>query len=128
MLERVLHRALGDFVEDDALDVDAFQRVALLQNLLHMPGDRFAFAIGIGGEIKMLGAFDGFDDVLQPLVRLAIHFPRNGKIFIGPNRTFFRRQIAHMAVAGQHGVAFAQIFVDCFRLRRQFNDDDVHSR
>ena len=128
MGERVEHRLLGDGVEDDALDVDALQRVALLQHVAHMPGDRFALAIRVGGEIEMLGAFDRLGDVVQPLLRLAVDLPGHGEVFVRPHRAVLGRQIAHMAVGGQHGVAFAEIFVDGLGLGRQLNDDDVHSR
>jgi hypothetical protein len=51
MAESLEHRGFGHLVEDDALDVDAFERMALAQHLLDMPGDRLALAIGVGGQI-----------------------------------------------------------------------------
>ena len=51
MVERFLDGALGDFMEDDAFDVDVVEQTALLQQLLDMPGNRFPFAIRIGCEV-----------------------------------------------------------------------------
>ncbi len=51
MIEGVLHRALGDLVEDYAFDVDIVEQAALAQQLFDMPGNRFAFAIRVGCQI-----------------------------------------------------------------------------
>src|SRR5262249_48874218 len=45
--EGVEDGVLRHLVEDDALDVDAFQGPAALQLLAHMPGDRLALAVGV---------------------------------------------------------------------------------
>ena len=58
VLHRLGHRLLGDGVEHDALDLLALQRVLLLEHFEHVPGDRLALAVGVGGEDQLVGAFD----------------------------------------------------------------------
>ncbi len=78
-LARVLHgvadRLLGDGVEYDALDRLLLQRVLFLEHFEHVPGDRLALAVGVGGEDQAIGAFDGAGDVVQPLLRLVVDLP-----------------------------------------------------
>ena len=57
---------------------------------------------------------------------LAVDLPVHGEVLVGPHRAVLRRQVAHMAVAGQHLVAAAEILVDGLGLGRRFDDDDVH--
>src|SRR4029077_15866636 len=50
-----LHLALRDFVENDAFDGLARKIAALFEQLTQVPGDGFAFAIGVGRQIEILG-------------------------------------------------------------------------
>src|SRR6266853_1823802 len=47
MLHRFGDRLLGDGVEHHAFDLVVFQRALFFQDLEHVPGDRFALAIGV---------------------------------------------------------------------------------
>ena len=48
--EGVEHGVARHLVEHDPLDVDVLQRATVFKHLADMPGDRFAFAVGVGGE------------------------------------------------------------------------------
>ena len=50
MFHRFRNRLFGDGVENDALDLVVLDRALLFQDFEHVPGDRFALPIGVGGE------------------------------------------------------------------------------
>ncbi len=108
----VAHGGAGDFVEADALHVHAAQGVLLLQHGAHVPRDRLALAVRVGGEIELLralqGAGDGRDLAGTALVGLPVH----GEIIVRTHAAVLGRQVAHVAETGQHRVAIAQILVD----------------
>ena len=47
---RVLHRVLGHRVEHDAVDALVLKEPLGLEDLVDVPGDRLALAVGVGGE------------------------------------------------------------------------------
>ena len=120
MRHRLGHRLLGDGVEDDALDGLLAERLLLLEEFQHMPGDRLALAIGVGGENELVGALDRLGDVVEPLLRLGIDLPEHLEIVVRIDRPGLRRQVADMAERGQNLVALAQILIDGLRLGGQF--------
>ena len=62
VVERRPHGVLGNFIE---LHAEKLRAVLLaLQNLLQMPGDRFAFAIRVGRQIDLLGALGGLFEIV----------------------------------------------------------------
>ena len=124
---RLRHRLLGDGVEHDALNGLAVERLFLLQKFEDVPGDRFAFAIGVGRQDEFVGALDRTRDIVEPLGRLGIDLPEHAKIVIRVHRAALGRQVADMAERGQDLVALAQIFVDRFRLGGRFYQYEVHS-
>ena len=126
MLHRVRHRLLGDGVEHHPLDRLRLERVLLLQHLQHVPGDRLALAVGVGGEDQLVGALDGAGDVVEPLGRLVVDLPDHAEIVVRIDRAVLGRQVADMAERGQNLVARAQIFVDRLGLGRQFDNDNFH--
>ena len=54
MLHRVEHRLLGDGVEHHPLDRLLLQRILLLEDLKHVPGDGLAFPVGVGGQNQLV--------------------------------------------------------------------------
>ncbi len=128
MRHRVEHGLLGDGVEDDAPDRLVLERALLAQHLQHMPGNRLALAVGVGGQNQPVGVLHRLGDLVEPLGRRRIDQPGHGKILVGAHRAVLRRQVADMAERGQNLVVTAEIFVDRFRLGGQFDDDDVHER
>ena len=129
-LARVLHRfadrLLGDGVEHDALDGLRLQRVLFLEHFEHVPGDRLALAVGVGGQDQAVGAFDGAGDVVQPLLGLVVDLPEHLEIMVRIDRAILGRKVADMAERSQNLVAGAQILVDRLGLGRRFNDDNFH--
>ena len=128
MLEGVEHGVLGDLVEDHAADLDPAQGLAPAQLLGDVPGDRLALAIRVGGEVEPGGPPDGVGDLLQPLLRAVVHLPVHGEVFVRPHRAVLGRQVAHVAIAGQHLEGAAQVLVDRLRLGRRFDDHDALAR
>jgi hypothetical protein len=126
MFHRLHHRLFGDGVEHDPLDLMRFQRTFLAQHFQHVPGNRLALAVRIGGEDELVGAFERVGDVGQPFLRLGINLPDHAEIGIGIDRTIFRRQVAHMAEGGQDLIVGPQIFVDGLGLGRRLDDDNLH--
>src|SRR6202034_3108396 len=92
----------------------------------HVPGDRLALAIRVGGEDELGGALDRVGDVGKTLLRLAVDFPDHLEVVVGIDRAVLRGQVAHVTERGQHLVAPAEVFVDGFRFSRRFDDDYVH--
>ena len=104
----------------------AVERLLLLEHLEHMPGNRLALAVGVGGENQLVGALDRAGDVVEALLRLGIDLPDHAEIVVGIDRATLGRQVADMAERGQNLVAAAKILVDRFRLGGQFHHDQIH--
>ncbi len=83
-----------------------------------MPGDRLAFAIGVGREIEVTGVLDRFCDIGDPLFFVGERLVDHPEIFIRQDRAILFRQIADMTIAGEHLIISAQIFVDGFGFGR----------
>ena len=122
----VEHGLLGHGIEDDALDRHAGQSLLAVEHLQHVPGDGFALAIGVGCEDQLLRPLHGLGDFVEPFGGLGLDVPMHLEILVGKDRAVFRRQIAHMAVGGEHAVAGPEILVDRLCLGWRFYDDDVH--
>ena len=122
----VEHRLLGHGVEHDALDGDAGERFLAVEDLQHVPGDGLALTVGVGGEDQLIRALDGACDLVEPLRRLGIDVPMHGEVLLGLDRAILGRQVAHMAVGGDHVIIRPEILVDGLCLGWRFDDDDVH--
>ncbi len=125
-LHRIRHRLLGDGVEHHALDLVVLQRALLFQHLEHVPGDRFALAIGVGCENQAVGALQGAGDVVEPAGRLGVDLPDHLEIGVRIDRSVLGGKVADMAERGQNLVGGAQIFVDRLGFRRRLHNDDIH--
>ena len=122
---RFAHRVLGDLVEHHALHVLALELALRLQELVQMPGDGLALAVGVGREEQRLGllqrARDGVDVLLVALDHLVLH----REVVLRVDRAFLRHEIAHVAVRGEHLEVLAEVFLDGLRLGRRFHDNEV---
>ena len=127
MRHRLLDRVLGDGVKDDAFDLLVLEDALLVENVEQMPGDGFAFAIRIGGENDLVGALDGVGDGGDALGALGVHLPEHREIIVGVDGAILGRQIADMAVAGDHIEIAPQIFIDGLRFGRRLDDYDIHN-
>ena len=101
-------------------------RVLFLQHLEHVPGDRLALAVGVGGQDQLVGALDGAGDIVEALLRLGVDLPDHAEIVLGIDRAVLGREVTDMAERGQHLVAGAKILVDRLGLGGRFDDNDIH--
>ena len=123
---RLGDRLFGDGIEDHPTHRLVLQHALLAEHFQHVPGNRLAFAVGVGGEDEAVGVLHGAGDLGQPLRGRPVHGPGHGEILVRPDRAVLGGQVADMPEGGQDPVVAAQIFVDRFRLRRRFDDDDIH--
>ena len=102
------------------------QRAPLVQPSQHLPCDRFALAVGVGGEDQPVRVLERRRDSSQrppcPRARDVGH----GEILGGPHRALLRRKVAHMAERREHAVAVAEIPADRLRLGGRFHDHHLH--
>ena len=91
-----------------------------------MPGNRLTLAIRVGGEDQPVGVLDRLGNVGEALAGGGVDRPGHGEVLVRAHRAVLGRQIADMVERGQDFIVLAQIFVDCLRLGRRFDDDDVH--
>ena len=127
MVHRFRHRLLGDGVEHDAFDRLPVQGLLLLEHLKHVPGNRFAFAVGVGRQNELVGAFGRLGDVVETLLRLGVDFPDHLEIGVGIDRAIFGRQVAHVPKGSQNLVAAAEVLIDRLRLCGRFYHYKIHN-
>jgi len=84
-------------------------------------------SIRVGGQDQAVGALHGVGDVVDPLGALGFDLPGHGEIVVRLHRAVLRRQVADMAIAGQHPIVGAKVFVDGLNLARALDDDDFHA-
>ena len=127
MGDGVQDRGFGDGVEHHPLDRHLAQHMLLLEHFQDVPGDGLAFAVRVGGQDQLVGAFDGGGDVLDLGLGAGIDFPDHGEVFVRLDRAVLGGQVADMAEAGQHFIVAAQILIDGFGLGGGFDDENVHA-
>ena len=128
MGDGVEHRLLGDGIEGDALHVDPDQRLLGAQHVAHVPGNRLALAVRVGGEVELAALGHRLGDGVEPLLGLGIDQPVHGEILVRADRAILGRQVADMTIGGQHGEAGAEIFPNGLSLGRGLDDQYVHRR
>ena len=105
MGERLPDRALGDLVEGDAVGL----RRGDVGRLGHVPGDRLALAVEVGGELArrrpILTAFVDRGDLLAAVLRDHV-LGREVVVDVDPELALARvlGQVADMAVGGEDRV------------------------
>ena len=119
MLHRLRHRLLGDGVEHHPFHGLLLERLLFLEHFQHVPGDRLALAVGVGGQNQLVGAFERLGDVVEALVRLGVDLPDHAEVGVGVDRAVLGRQVADMAKGRQDLVAGAQILIDRLGLGRR---------
>ena len=80
----------------------ALQRPALGQHILHMPGDRFPFAVRVGCQEQALCTFECGGNLAHLLFTAWVLAPEHGEILIRQDRAILFFQIADMAIGGQN--------------------------
>ena len=79
--QRRLHGLFGDFVEDDAADLDLG-----LEQLLEVPADRLAFAVGVGRENQFRGVLHRGLEGRDVLLLVAGHHVIRREVAVGVDR------------------------------------------
>src|SRR5581483_2831353 len=126
LLESFLNGRFGDLVEEDAIDLtllfaapaDFFGDVA---------ADGFAFTVGVGGDVNRLGVFGGFLQLSDDLFLARHDFVSRLEVVFDVHAEAFFREVLDVTDRGENFVIPAQIFVDRFRLRRRFDDNERFS-
>src|SRR6185437_4300452 len=83
----------------------------------------FAFAVRVGGDINRVGLFAELFHFVENFRFAGKYRVGRLEIFLEINAQFLFRQIFHVAERRADGVIAAEIFVNRFRLRGRFDDD-----
>jgi len=116
------HRSLGDRVEGHPIH-DIRQRLLGAQHFLHVPADRFAFAVRVGRKNQAGGFLRFVGDGLELLGLVGIILPGHGETIVRINRTVLGRKVANMAVGCQDLEIRSQIFFNGFGLCGRLDDN-----
>ena len=127
LLEGFLHAFFGNLMEHHAQGalVQIFDTAFGFEDFVYMPGDGFAFAVRVGGQIEGVGFFGGGHDGIDVLFALGRHFVFHGEIVLGIDGAVFRHQIAHVAEGGQYFKIAAQVFFNRFDFVGRFHNQQV---
>ncbi len=122
MFDRLFYPILGDFMEQDALDLAV---EGLAQLIGDMEGDRLALAIRVGGEVDMVLALGLLLYVLDDLglARNDMVFGLEVMLYIDAEGAL--GQIDDMADRGGHHIVGPEVSLDGFRLGRRFYYDEI---
>ena len=112
LFEGFLHAFFSHLVEHHAQGalVQIFDAAFGFEDFVDMPGNGFAFAVRVSGQIEGVGFFGGGHDGVDVLFALGRHFIFHSEIVLGIDSAVFRHQIAHMAEGGQYFKIAAQVF------------------
>ena len=113
MLQRVLDRLLGNFVELDAAGLGGVQ----IERMGQMPGNGLSLAVRVGCEIDAGCIFGFLFDAGQNVAPAADGDVFHFKIMVRVHTQLRFGQIAHMALRGLHVIALAQEFLNRLGLR-----------
>src|SRR5437870_3894233 len=114
ILDRFLDGLLGDLVEEDALRGD----LGPLQLLVHVPGDGFTLAIGVGREQQAIRGLRGRLQVRHYLLLRLDHFVDRPEAVFDVHADLALRQVHHVADRRLHHVSGAEVLLDGLRLGR----------
>ena len=130
-LARVAHRrgdrVLGDRVEHHPVDPLVLEDLLGLEYLVDVPGDRLAFAVGVGRQNDAVGALHRVGDLVEALGRLGVDLPAHGEVVLGVDRAVLGGEVAHVAERSVDVVVLAEILADRLDLGRQLDDDNLHA-
>ena len=122
---RLADRVLGDLVEYDALYLLALECALGLQELVQVPRNGFALAVGVGREEQRFRLLQraryGVDVLLVALDDLVLH----REMVLRIDRALFRHQVPNMAVGGEDFEVLAEVLLDGLRLGRRLHDNEV---
>lgn len=126
---RVLHRlgdgTLSDLVKHHALHRLALEQTFFVQKLLQMPGDRLAFAVGVGREVDDVGLAERAGNGIQMLAAARDGRVLHGKAVRRIDGAFLGHQVADMTVGGQDLEVLPEVLVDGLGFGGRFDDEEV---
>src|SRR2546422_126727 len=111
--ERLPDGVLRDLVEQHPADVGA-----VAQGLRHVPRDRLALAVGVGGDQHALRLLRRLLDLGESLRLLLDGDVLRREAVLDVHAQLALRQVAHVPHRGLHGVARAEVLADRLRLGR----------
>ena len=122
VVQRRPDRLLRHLVERDAMDRPVAERAPLVQPVQHLPGDRLALPVRVGGEHQPVGALQRPGDRAERPGGPAPGLVDHRKSVPGIDRARLRRQVADMAAGRHHPVCRAEPGPDRLRFGRRFDD------
>ena len=123
MCERVIDRALGDLVERDAADLLVGQSCVLGD----VPCDRLAFAVEVGRQPNQVGVPGLVRESLELATAILERLVARREVVIQVNAQRLGRQIADVAIAGEHAVSGSKVALNGLRLGGGLDDDEIVS-
>ena len=119
--EGLVDGALGDLAEGHAADLVSAQAGVLGD----VPGDRLTLAIEVGGQPDQVGASRLVGQLVQLLAPILQRHVAGLEVVVHVHAQAARRQVADMAVGGQHGIPGAQVALDCLGLGGRLDDHEI---
>ena len=123
--ERLADRRLGDLAEGDPAGLAGRH----VRRLGHVPGDRLALAIEVGGEEDGVGALGRLLDIGDLLAPVGRDHVLRGEVVVDVHAELalagILGQVADVAVRGEDAVVVAQVALDGPGLGRGLDDDEV---
>ena len=119
MVERLRDRALGDFIENDALRFLRRQ----LQGAGQVPGDRFALAVEVGSEIDHVRLGSELPQISDELGAAGQDVVDRLEVVVEVHAQFAFGQIPNVPHRSPYRIAGAEILLDGLGLGRRLHDD-----
>ena len=128
IIKRRIYGSFGDLIEHHA--IGGFGRTFRNYLFGQVLADGLALAVRVGGKIDGVRVFGGLlqfrhDSFVVSFSGVRNYFVGWLEIIVDINSQAFGRQIFDVAYRGFNQIVLSQIFIDCFRLRRRFNDDQI---
>jgi hypothetical protein len=120
VLDRRLHRLLGDLVEEDAVDVPPTPEA-----LGDVPGDRLPLPVGIGREVDVVGVLGRPLELLDHLPLAVNDVVLGLEIALDVHPELRLGQVDDVSDRGLHREAAPQVLAQGPRLRGRLYDDQV---
>ena len=122
LLDRARHRRLRDLVELGAVELGL--RGLLLQQLVQVPADRLALAVGVGGEEDAVGLAGEPDELRDRLLLAGDDAVVRLVVLRAVDRDALLLEVADVAVAGGDLEVLAEELPEGGGLGRRFDDDE----
>ena len=98
---RLANRVLGDLIEDHALDFFVLEFTLSFEELVQVPRNGFALAIGVGREKQRLGLLEGARYGVDVFLVAFDHLILHGEVVRRVDGAFLRHEVANATVRKQ---------------------------